>query len=167
MFQQINGKRFFALESLAAKKFLLVELLYVVAHLLHFERRPDERAYALAVVVADWFADVVFERTVAAAALGIVAVDRFALRKYFTGFVTRENGFPMKPAPDAIRYLLDEFQLDPAETIMIGDREIDILSGKNAGIHTCLFTDGNPGAAASEAEYTAGNMAELYALFLG
>ena len=85
----------------------------------------------------------------------------------FTGFVTRENGFPMKPAPDAIRYLLDEFQLDPAETIMIGDREIDILSGKNAGIHTCLFTDGNPGAAASEAEYTAGNMAELYALFLG
>ena len=74
---------------------------------------------------------------------------------------------PMKPAPDAIRYLLDEFQLDPAETIMIGDREIDILSGKNAGIHTCLFTDGNPGAAASEAEYTAGNMAELYALFLG
>ena len=50
---------------------------------------------------------------------------------------------------------------------MIGDREIDILSGKNAGIHTCLFTDGNPGAAASEAEYTAGNMAELYALFLG
>ena len=100
-------------------------------------------------------------------AVSIRYLDRFALRKYFTGFVTRENGFPMKPAPDAIRYLLDEFQLDPAETIMIGDREIDILSGKNAGIHTCLFTDGNPGAAASEAEYTAGNMAELYALFLG
>lgn len=100
-------------------------------------------------------------------AVSIRYLDRFALRKYFTGFVTRENGFPMKPAPDAIRYLLDEFQLDPAETIMIGDRDIDILSGKNAGIHTCLFTDGNPGAAASEAEYTAGNMAELYALFLG
>ena len=27
-----------------------------------------------------------------------------------------------------------------AETVMIGDREIDVLSGKNAGTYGCLFT---------------------------
>ena len=91
---------------------------------------------------------------------------KFDLYKYFAGFVTRENGFPQNPAPEANLYQLAQVRLEPAETIMIGDREIDILSGKNAGIHTCLFTDGNPGAAASEAEYTAGNMADLQALFL-
>ena len=44
---------------------LFVELRNVVAHALHFERSPDERAYALAVVVTYRFADVIFERAVA------------------------------------------------------------------------------------------------------
>lgn len=63
--------------------------------------------------------------------------------KYFKGFVTNELNFPHKPAPDALLYMIKKFDLNPDETIMIGDREIDVLSGKNAGIRACLFTEGN------------------------
>jgi phosphoglycolate phosphatase-like HAD superfamily hydrolase len=48
--------------------------------------------------------------------------------------------FPSKPAPDAVNYICDTYGLDRSETVMIGDREIDVLSGKNAGCFGCLFT---------------------------
>ena len=49
---------------------------------------------------------------------------------------------------------------------MVGDREIDILSGKNAGVYTCLYMEGNPGALNTKADYTVENMAAFQALFL-
>jgi len=60
----------------------------------------------------------------------------------------------------------DYFALNPEETLMVGDREIDILSGKNAGVYTCLYMEGNPGALNTKADYTVENMAAFQALFL-
>ena len=66
-----------------------------------------------------------------------------------TGFVDSSNGFPAKPAPNAVEFICREYGLDKSETVMIGDREIDVLSGKNAGVYGCLFTKKeNPGTAA-------------------
>ena len=45
-------------------------------------------------------------------------------------------GFAWKPAPDAITYLLEKYHLNPEETAMVGDREIDLGSGRNAGVKT-------------------------------
>lgn len=59
----------------------------------------------------------------------------------FTEVITVENGFPYKPAPDAIEYLVKEHSLDKDKTVMIGDREIDIGSGINAGVHTLFFDE--------------------------
>jgi len=59
---------------------------------------------------------------------------------YFDEIVLRENGFPSKPAPDAILYLMDKYHLDPNETVMIGDRDLDGMSGINAGCSGCLLT---------------------------
>ena len=59
----------------------------------------------------------------------------------FTEVITVENGFPFKPAPDAIEYLVKEHSLDKDKTVMIGDREIDIGSGINAGVHTLFFDE--------------------------
>lgn len=70
-------------------------------------------------------------------------LDKHNLSQYFDGFVTRENGFPLKPAPDAIEYICAEYALKKDETMMLGDRLIDIGSGKNAGVHTCLFDEFN------------------------
>jgi len=63
----------------------------------------------------------------------------FGIDKLFSGFVTADMNFPIKPAPDGILYILSEYSLDPNETVMVGDREIDILSGKNAGVDGILF----------------------------
>ncbi len=62
------------------------------------------------------------------------------MAKFFTAFVDSSMKFPSKPAPDAVNYICDTYNLDRSETVIIGDREIDVLSGKNAGTYGCLFT---------------------------
>lgn len=57
----------------------------------------------------------------------------YDLEKYFSGIVDSGFHFPAKPAPDAIEYICRANRLDKAETVMVGDREIDILAGINAG----------------------------------
>ncbi|MGX1265113.1 HAD superfamily hydrolase (TIGR01509 family) [Rossellomorea marisflavi] len=65
----------------------------------------------------------------------------FGLAEYFTDFITEEHGFERKPSPDAILHLLSKHAIAPKKAIMIGDRDLDIMAGKNAGIDACLFTD--------------------------
>ena len=64
------------------------------------------------------------------------------LRKYgldgcFRDIIGPESAcFARKPAPDAVLYLVEKYHMDPAETVMVGDRECDLGSGRNAGIQT-------------------------------
>lgn len=69
----------------------------------------------------------------------------------FTDAVTAEHGFPHKPQPDALRYLMEKHGLDPAVCVMVGDRAIDLDAGRAAGMDAILFDpDGfYPGAAAA------------------
>ena len=53
--------------------------------------------------------------------------------------VTGLDGFPGKPAPDALNYLIGKHGLDRADCVMVGDRDIDLDAGKNAGIACALF----------------------------
>lgn len=71
-------------------------------------------------------------------------MDHWDMRKYFTRIVTLADGVKGKPSPEAIYLLINEYGLDPAETVMIGDREIDILSGRNAGVFSCHITNSLP-----------------------
>ena len=57
----------------------------------------------------------------------------------FADQVTRQDGFPSKPAPDALNYLAQKHGLNKAQCIMIGDRDIDLDAGKNAGMACALF----------------------------
>ena len=68
-------------------------------------------------------------------------LDKYGLTDLFTDFVTREMDFPFKPAPDGIEYLLKKHSLEKDCCIMLGDREIDCLSGLNAGISALLFDE--------------------------
>lgn len=73
--------------------------------------------------------------------------DRRAIRQLeqdglwplFADAVTHEDGYADKPAPDALLALIKRHGLAPEECVMIGDRDIDILSGRNAGMRTLLF----------------------------
>ena len=53
--------------------------------------------------------------------------------------MTAEYGFPAKPSGDGIRYLLDKYRLDPAETWYVGDRSMDVLCAKDAGVRAVLL----------------------------
>lgn len=66
-------------------------------------------------------------------------LDKFNLSGYFTDIVTAEMGLPGKPAPDALTYLMDKHGLTPETCVMIGDRDIDVQCGWNAGMAGCLF----------------------------
>lgn len=75
----------------------------------------------------------------------------YGMTEFFEGFVDSSMGFASKPAPDAVNWICETFGLNKSETVMIGDREIDVLAGKNAGTYGCLFTK-NPNAV-SAADY--------------
>ncbi len=61
------------------------------------------------------------------------------LSSCFTGFITREDGFPDKPSPQALEAMMAKYDVPKKEAIMIGDRDIDILAGHNAGLRCILF----------------------------
>lgn len=61
------------------------------------------------------------------------------LDQYFTDAVTAEQPFPRKPDPAALNYLLDKYHIDRAHAVMVGDRNLDIEAGHNAGIAGYLF----------------------------
>ena len=70
-------------------------------------------------------------------------LDRLGLLPCFSGWVTREDGSPRKPAPDSLLHLLRKHQVNPAEAVMIGDRLLDIGAGEAAGMRTCLLDEEN------------------------
>lgn len=71
-------------------------------------------------------------------------LDTFKMRHYFSGWTTADDNYPRKPDPAAFLVTLEKHQLAPAETLAVGDRDIDILAGQAAGLPTCLFGDPLP-----------------------
>ena len=67
------------------------------------------------------------------------ALEMKGMLRYFDGWVTSEDHFPNKPAPDMLLHLLDRFSIDPAQAVMIGDRPLDTASGRAAGMLSCLL----------------------------
>ena len=65
---------------------------------------------------------------------------------YFPGIfeVIRGNlpGTPVKPDPGVARGILEKLNARPEETLMVGDSDVDILTGHNAGLKACGVTWG-------------------------
>lgn len=66
-------------------------------------------------------------------------LDMFQLSPYFSGYLTGDDGFPRKPDPAVFFAALQSFQLNPAETLGIGDRALDAQAGQGAGIQTAFY----------------------------
>ena len=66
-------------------------------------------------------------------------LKKYKLYEYFSGLITRVNNFKRKPDPEALLWLTDEYKIIKSEALMIGDRDIDILAAKNAGIDGCYY----------------------------
>jgi len=63
------------------------------------------------------------------------------IRDWFEDIVTSEDGFNRKPDPDALNHLITKYKLDISETYYIGDRLLDVLCGKAAGVGTVYIGD--------------------------
>ena len=92
----------------------------------------------------------------------IELLKKYDLYDYFSEFITSKQGFERKPRPDAINYLINKYNMIHSESIMIGDRDLDLLSGKNAGISACYFTEGNDEN--NYADYTINKFSQLYSI---
>ena len=64
-------------------------------------------------------------------------IDHFNLRASFDYVMGRRDGLAHKPSPEPLLYICNELKVDPSETLMVGDTELDIQCGKNAASKTC------------------------------
>ena len=78
----------------------------------------------------------------------------------FDDAVLRTDGFPDKPAPDALLAMMERNGLSAWECAMVGDRDIDIEAGHNAGMSGVLF-DPDGYYKGYPVEMSASTMAEL------
>jgi HAD superfamily hydrolase (TIGR01549 family) len=77
---------------------------------------------------------------------------RHALSQYFKAIITREDGFLLKPAPDAILECLRRMEVSSDHAIIVGDSPLDIRAGKTAGSLTIGVLSGIGSQAQLEAE---------------
>ena len=70
-------------------------------------------------------------------------LELYGLTELFADCITGEDGFPFKPAPDALNDLVRRNGLPKEACLMLGDRDIDIGAGVNAGMAALLYDDEN------------------------
>jgi len=64
-------------------------------------------------------------------------IDHFNLRKYFDHIMGRRDGIAHKPSAEPLLAICNELSIGIKNTLMVGDTELDIQCGKNAGTFTC------------------------------
>lgn len=96
-------------------------------------------------------------------------LENTGLSGYFTEIVTALDGFPRKPAPDAVLYLIHRYNLDPGKCFYIGDRPMDVQTAANAGIRSILYMTGsNPVKQESygKADYIVGDLLDIEGIII-
>ncbi len=92
-------------------------------------------------------------------------LEQTGLAPYFTEVVSALAGFPRKPAPDAILYLMGKYGLDPARCWYVGDRSLDLEAAANAGIGSFLYLEPSaPGRPDGRASFLIRDLLEIPAL---
>ena len=80
------------------------------------------------------------------------------LMPYFAEVVPFSSAFERKPSPSGNLYLIGKHGLETERTLAVGDRELDVLAAKGAGLDACLFV---PMEVESAADYQIRTMEEL------
>lgn len=64
-------------------------------------------------------------------------LEKYGLTEYFREIMGPEApGFAWKPAPDAVLHLMEKYAMTEADALMVGDRDCDLGSARNAHIRT-------------------------------
>jgi HAD superfamily hydrolase (TIGR01549 family) len=68
-------------------------------------------------------------------------MQKHGFHELFMSYVTAENNYPRKPAPDGLLHFTEKYNMNKAQTLYIGDRDIDLECAQAAGIKFCLFKE--------------------------
>jgi len=60
------------------------------------------------------------------------------LDKYFEWVIGGDSRFGKKPLPDAMRWLMEQADTRPADTVLIGDSLVDVQTARAAGTVACV-----------------------------
>ena len=71
-------------------------------------------------------------------------LQRLGILDCFRDIVTAEAKLAPKPSGEGVRYLLEKYGLDPAETWYVGDRAVDMYCAKDAGVNALLYLEPDP-----------------------
>ena len=74
-------------------------------------------------------------------------LENLGLDRFFQEVVSSLNGFPRKPAPDALLYLLEKHRLERDRVYYVGDRTLDVDCAKSAGVRSVLYSPSGAGTA--------------------
>ncbi len=96
----------------------------------------------------------------------VPVLKNIGLFGFFDEILSADDGFPRKPDPSAILYLVEKYGLDPESTYYVGDRTIDMECAENAGIRGILFLpDISPVRATGKETHTVRDLLEIPDLF--
>lgn len=90
-------------------------------------------------------------------------LETHEMSAYFDDIFSVEQGYPRKPDPAMLLAAKEKYKLNPDETLLVGDRELDIQAGLAAGVRTCLF--GNCGLTVP-ADIRVSNHQQLFEMLL-
>lgn len=71
--------------------------------------------------------------------LALRYLEALGVLEYFDGLITAENIVKLKPEPDGMIRLMEQYQVETRKMLMVGDRAVDIVSAKNAGADGCFY----------------------------
>lgn len=69
----------------------------------------------------------------------IPILQNLGMEGCFREILTSASGFPRKPEPDAITYLMKKYTMEPDRTYYVGDRSLDMECARNGGIRGILY----------------------------
>jgi phosphoglycolate phosphatase-like HAD superfamily hydrolase len=90
-------------------------------------------------------------------------LDVHQMTDYFADRLTADDGYPRKPDPASFEEMISRHHLKREAVLAIGDRDLDTLAGRAAGVQTCLFGAKSPQVAA---DYSITDFAELQRLLI-
>lgn len=93
-------------------------------------------------------------------------LERHGLLALFRGFATADDGVALKPDPALNLLLIEKYSMDKSEAVIVGDRELDVVSGQRAGIAALAYMDGS-GANIDCADLKATSISDIRKILLG
>ena len=66
-------------------------------------------------------------------------LKNIGIYEYFDEIVTSQSGFPRKPSPEGLNYIVNKYHLDKEHTYYVGDRKMDIMCVNNAHIKSIMY----------------------------